>query len=56
MARVDGQESLWSALEVKTQAAQCTGQVDIWDALDEVGEIEPYADSNDHPDAWQVLT
>lgn len=27
-----GQDALWSAQEVKVQAAQCAGQVDIWEA------------------------
>jgi len=30
---VTGQESLWSPTEVKIQAAQTTGQTDIWEAL-----------------------
>jgi hypothetical protein len=33
---MEGQEALWSALEVKTQAAQARGQVTVWDALDEI--------------------
>lgn len=37
-----GQESLWSALEVQTQAAQCRDQITVWDLLEDAApEVEP---------------
>jgi hypothetical protein len=36
---VSSPDALWSAQEVRTQAAQCSGQVDIWEALSGVDPL-----------------
>lgn len=33
------QDGLWSAQEVRTQSAQVTGQLDVWDCLQEPAAV-----------------
>lgn len=51
---MNAQDALWSKPEVALQAEQMRGQLTVWDALDDIGEVERGSIFDTHPDAWQV--